>query len=103
MAFLCDRPDEFSLPCNATVVVDCEAHTLSFSVGTLELGVVCELPASNQSLSVAVATGREACTATLLSYEYRLKEVVKEKALVVNPDEDILLMDDLHKQKLLGC
>jgi len=95
-------PDEFSVPCDACVTVDCEAHTLSFSVGRLDLGVVCMLPASGQRLSVAVATGRDACNATLVSYEHEAKEVVEEKGIEVNPDEDILLMDDLHKQKLLG-
>ena len=55
-------PDGFAVPCEVTVVVDCDAGTMSFGVeGQMELTVVCESLPKNEALRFGCATSYDSC------------------------------------------
>ena len=65
-----DGPDKFRVPCEVTVVVDCDAGTLSFGVeGQMELRVVCESLPKNAALRFGCATNDSDCKVEMVAYE----------------------------------
>ena len=65
-----EGPGSFNVPCEVTVVVDCDAGTMSFAVeGPLELQVVCESLPKNEALRFGCATGNSSCEVEMVAYE----------------------------------
>ena len=63
-------PRSFAVPCEVTVVVDCDAGTMSFGVeGQMELQVVCESLPKNEALRFGCATGNTSCAVEMLAYK----------------------------------
>ena len=63
-------PDDFAVPCEVTVVVDCDAGTMSFGVkGQMELTVVCDSLPKNEALRFGCATGDDSCEVEMVAYE----------------------------------
>ena len=63
-------PDSFAVPCEVTVVVDCDAGTMSVGVkGQMELAVVCESLPKNEALRFGCATGNLSCKVEMVAYE----------------------------------
>ena len=63
-------PDGFAVPCEVTVVVDCDAGTMSFGVeDQMPLTVVCESLPQNEALRFSCATNDGRCAVEMLEYE----------------------------------
>ena len=66
-----DGPDSFSVPCEVTVVVDCDVGRMSVAVeGQMELQVVCESLPKNTALRFGCGTTFDSdCKVEMVAYE----------------------------------
>jgi phosphoribosyl-AMP cyclohydrolase len=67
-------PDSFAVPCVVTVRLDCDAGTLSMTVGEEDLGVVCASVPKGEGMRVGVGTYNDGCRARLLGHEEEVAE-----------------------------
>ena len=61
-----DGPETFSVPCTATVIVDCDNGTLAIKIGDVDLGVVCARLPKKTMLHLRMGLRHPLCTATLI-------------------------------------
>ena len=63
-------PARVAVPCGGTVVVDCDAGTMSFGVeGQQEVGVVCTSLPKNTPMRFGCCTVGSSCAVTMVAYE----------------------------------